>query len=59
MGAYKPYENELEGKLNNNYQSMMVALDIENISLSSYGINAVEGFFYICKRPPFCRFDYS
>ena len=58
MGAYKANIDKLRSKLNNNYQPIIVALDIEYIVLIAYIVNRVESIFYVSKCLPLAAFHF-
>gem|GEM_PF-1667694 len=49
MGSNESYQNKLRYKFNNNYQSIIVSFDIENIVLIAYIVNRIKCCFNIGK----------
>ena len=56
MCAYKTDVDKFYGELNDHYQSVVVALDVEHVVLVPYAIHAVECCLYIGKTSPIAMF---
>lgn len=57
MGADKPYIHELDGKLDNHHQAMIVSLDVEHIVLVAHIVHTVERSLHIGKASPLTSLD--
>jgi hypothetical protein len=57
VSAYEANIHKLDGELNYNDQTVIIAFDIKYITLIANAIYIIVGFLYICEARPAAFFD--